>query len=409
MGVFTYMARDDAGKVIEGEITALDTAEAARAVRSEGHYVVKVEPKGRVLPERRALSETAQRGGATGRFRPTDLIFFTNQLAVMVDTGVSLSDALDACVHEGNSPRFAAALDSVIEQVRGGSEFSAALAEHPKVFPKLYVSLMKASEASGQFAPILVRLADHLERQRDMRKKIRGALTYPIVMLLFAIGVTVFQVAYVLPKFAKIYAGREDKLPVLTKVLLAFSDAVVNYGLYVLAGLIAAGIGLFFYFRTPEGRWKAERLKLSLPLIGTLFHRAYLARSLRTLGTMIQSGVSMLESLRLTIIVCGSQYYERMWAAARDRIERGQQVSEALADNPHVPRAVVKMLNAGERSGRLGMVMDRVASFSEAELNVTIKTLTSLIEPAIVAFLGVVVGGLVLALLLPIFTISKAL
>ncbi len=409
MAVFSYVARDDAGGVVRGDVTALDKSEAARALRGEGKFVVSIQDKGAAgISASKAVVKTP-RAIIGDKFRADDVIYFTTQLAVMVDTGVSLADGLEACVHEGNSPRFAKALNDVIEQVRSGKEFSGALAEHPRVFPVLYFSLIKASEASGQLAPILERLSTHLETSRDTVKKIKGAITYPIVMMVLAIGVTIFLLTFVLPKFAEIYAGREKSLPVLTQMLLSFGDIAAAYGLYILGALLAAGVGAFFYIRTPDGRFKAERLKLRLPLIGALYHKSYLARSLRTLGTMLQAGVSMLEGVHLTRSVCGSVVYEKLWDKVSERVEGGQQISESLADHKHVPKSVLKMLGAGERSGKLGSVMERVASFCEGELSVAIKTITSLIEPAIVMFLGVVVGGLVLAMLLPIFSLSKTL
>lgn len=408
MAVFTYVARDDAGAAVEGEITAASQVEAAKMVRGEGKFLVRIAPKG--VRRGAAAAKPSKTAHVFGeKYRPDDVIYFTNQIAVMVETGVSLTDALATCVHEGNSPRFARALDRVIDKVNAGSEFSAALADHPTVFPSIYVSLVKASEASGMMGPMLERLAEHLVHQRDLRKKIKGAVTYPIVMFVFAIGVTVFMMAYVLPKFGAIYAGREDKLPAITRALMHVSHGLTQYGLYLLGVIIAAVVGLVFYFRTPEGRRKFEAIKLRLPLIGPLFHKTYLSRSLQTLGTMIQSGVSVLDGVRLTAAACGSIAYESMWKQVNERLETGQQISEALADNPHVPRAINKMLSAGERSGRIGPVMERVARHCEDDLNTAIKTLTSLIEPAIVMFLGVVVGGLVLSLLLPIFTISKVM
>lgn len=421
MAVFTYSARDSQGALLEGDVTAATPVDAARSLRSEGKFVVKIAPKGSTPQAgRRATGPRPQASGPTAfahskpanrgnKYRPDDLIFFTNQLAVMAETGVSLAEALDACVYEGNSPRFARALDAIIAQVQGGSEFSAALAEHPRIFPPVYVSLIKASEASGMMGPMLRRLATHLENQREMTKKIKGAVTYPIVMFLFAIGVTVFLMTWVLPKFAAIYAGREDKLPVLTRWLMAFSSGLMSYGLYALGALAAIGIGGAFYLRTPAGMLLLEKLRLGTPLVGKLFHKTYLTRGLRTLGTMIQSGVSMLDAVQLTSGVCGSRLYEQMWLDARDRLQTGQQLSEAIGDKGLVPRAVIKMLAAGEKSGQLGPVMERVAIFCDSELTIAIKTMTSLIEPAIVMFLGTVVGGLVLALLLPIFTISKAM
>lgn len=407
MAVFEYVAKNDAGQVVEGKVTAADRAEAARIVRQEGSFVIKLQAAG----GRSQAKPSGIHIGRVGRerYRPDDLIFFTNQMAVMVETGVSLSEALEACVHDGNSPRFARALNGVIGKVQAGKELSAAMAEYPTVFPTLYVSLVRASEASGQLGPIMKRLAEHLDRQRTLTKKIKGAVTYPIVMLVFALGTTIFLVTFVLPKFADIYKGREDALPTLTKVLLTFSGWVGSYGIYVGVLLLAAGIGAFYYMRTPNGRVFADRLKLSLPILGPLYHKTYLARSLRTLGTMIQSGVSMLEGVRLTTKVCDSIQYENLWKNVNERIEAGRQISEALECNKHIPRSILKMLGAGEKSGQLGVVMGRVASFCEDELNTTIKTMTGLIEPAIVAFLGVVVGGLVLAMLLPIFTISKAI
>lgn len=423
MAVFTYVARDDAGTLVEGDVTAPTQTDAARMVRSEGKYVVRVEPKGakkttKSKPATKAGSTSGSQAGARAKkaggifgekYRPQDLIFFTNQMAVMAETGVSLSEALEACVHEGNSPRFARALDAVIEKVQAGSEFSGALAEHPKVFPGVYVSLIKASEASGQLAPILKRISKHLENQYNVTRKIKGAITYPIVMFVFAIGVTVFLMTFVLPKFSAIYAGNEDKLPFITRGLMGFTGFLINHVLVIsIVSVVSIGGTIYFLF-TPAGKAFWEKFKLNVPFVGPLMHKTALARSLRTLGTMIQSGVSILDSVRLTAGVCGSKHYRLIWEGVYERLEKGQQISEALSDFREAPKAVTKMLSAGERGGRLGMVMERIADFCEAELDVSIRTLTSMIEPAIVMFLGVIVGGLVLALLLPIFSISKAM
>ncbi len=409
MPVFAYVAKDDAGAMHEGRVNAPNRAEAARQIRQEGKYVIRLESAGGAAKRAGGAGAGKLTKGTRERYRPDDLIFFTNQLAVMVETGVSLSEALEACTHEGNSPRFARALAGVIEGVQAGKELSSAMSDYPTVFPNLYVSLIRASEASGQLGSILGRLAEHLDSQRTMTKKIKSAVTYPIVMVLFALGTTVFLVTYVLPKFAEIYKGREDALPALTRWLLGAADLIGAYGLYALIPLVPGIAAAIWYLRTPDGRVLMDKFKLSLPLIGPLYHKTYLARSLRTLGTMLQSGVSMLESVRLTQNVCGSLCYERMWIEVNERIEAGRQISDALASNRYIPRSVLKMLGAGERSGKLGTVMNRVATFCEDELNTSLKTLTSMIEPAIVAFLGVVVGGLVLAMLLPIFTISKAM
>ncbi len=409
MATFHYVARDESGRQVEGDISAQDEQQAARALRSEGNFVVRL---GAATGSRTTSPKrTSSVGGRLFRekLRPTDVILFTNQLAVMVETGVSLSEALDSCRHDGNSPAFKGALDGVIAQVEGGSEFSAALASDPRVFPPIYVNLVRASEASGTMGPMLNRLADFLEHQRDLARRIKGALWYPIVMVVFALGVTIFMMTFVLPRFATIYAGREDSLPLPTRFLMGLSDALVEFGQFALGGVVLAAVALVVLLRQPHNRERAEALKLRLPLVGPLFHRTYLSRSLYTLGTMIQSGVSMLERVQLTAAASGSRQYRKMWETVNQRLESGLQLSESLEDQPQIPRSVNKMLSAGERSGKLGPVMERVATFAEAELNAALKTFTSMLEPAIVTFLGFVVGGLVLALLLPIFTISKAM
>lgn len=435
MAVFTYAARDNTGALVQGDIQAASTTDAARLLRNEGKFVVKVAAKGstsakgisvkpiqslvaptptvsmqsvRAMPQ--ASTVSPQNLSHSDKYRPDDLLYFANQLAVLVETGVTLTEGLEACMHDGNSPRFARVLAAVYDKVQAGSEFSAALAEHPQIFSNMFVSLIKASEASGMMGPMLRRIANHIEAQRDMTKKIKGAVTYPIVMFLFAIGVTIFLMTFVLPKFANIYDGKEDKLPKITRALMAFSNWLTEFGLYFLPALAVAGVGSWYYLsRTPGGRRVWEAIKLKLPLLGPMFHKTYITRSLRTLGTMISAGVSMLEGVKLTSKVCGSIRYEEMWNDVHDRLQTGQQLSEALAEYKQVSKAVNKMLAAGERGGQLGQVMERVANFCDAELNVAIKTMTSLLEPAIVMFLGTVVGGLVLALLLPIFTISKAM
>ncbi|HUN81768.1 MAG TPA: type II secretion system F family protein [Phycisphaerae bacterium] len=426
MAVFTYAARDSKGALVQGDIQAPSPVEAARLLKGEGKFVVKVSPKAGgksaapVVPsagtsKRVSLSAPAKTAAPDvsklgNKYRPDDLIYFTNQLAVLVETGVTLADALDACMHDGNSPGFAKALAAIYEKVQAGSEFSAALSEHPKIFSPMYVSLIKASEASGLMGPLLRRLASHLEAQREMYKKIKGAVTYPIVMFLFAIGVTIFLMTFVLPKFANIYNGREDKLPKLTRYLMAFSGWLTGYGMYIMPAIVVGLIVLIYYvLKVPAGRRLFERVKLNVPMIGPMYHKSYLTRSLRTLGTMIGAGVSMLDGVKLTSGICDSFTYEQMWNEVHERIQTGQQLSDALTDYKQVSKAVNKMLAAGERGGQLGPVMERVANFCDAELSVAIKTMTGMLEPAIIMFLGTIVGGLVLALLLPIFTISKAM
>ncbi|MCK6454901.1 MAG: type II secretion system F family protein [Phycisphaerae bacterium] len=405
MPQFAFVARDSAGSLVTGELSAVNRAEATRMLRNDGKFVVRIS-EGAAKSEAAAPRANVRRKGAT---RSDDVITFTSQLAVMVDTGVSLKDALDACRNRSNSPGFAAALEDVVEHVEGGSEFSAALARHPRIFSSLLVSMVKASEASGTMGLMLQRAADFLVGQRELRKKIKGAVAYPIAMLSFAFGVTVFLMTWVLPKFAAIYAGKEASLPALTRYLMAISDGMRVYGIHMLIG--AAGIAalLLVHFRRPAGQWHLDWIKLHLPALGKMFHQTYVARGLRTLGTMTQSGVTILEAVALTRSACGNRYYERMWDAAVESLADGKQLSDALAASGLLSPPVLQMIRAGERTGKLGPVLERIANHCEAELSVAVKAATAMLEPIIIVVLGSVVGALVIALLLPIFTISRAM
>ncbi len=406
MPQFAFVARDANGAMAQGTLAAANPADAARMLRSEGKFPVRVAPASAATT---TTAAAAPPGMLTReRFRSEDVIFFTSQLMVMVETGVSLADALKGCRSPKNSPAFAKALDSVIEQVEGGSRFSAAMAEHPRIFTPLLVSLVRASEASGAMGTMLQRASEYLVAQRDLAKKIRGAVTYPIAMLLFAGGVTVFLMTFVLPKFAAIYAGREAALPKATQFLLGLSGHIKSSWPYALGGLVAASGGLAWHLRTAGGRRHLDWVKLHIPLIGGMFQRTYLARSLRTLGTMINSGVTMLEAVELTKAACGNAFFEDLWGTVHGELQHGKSLSDVLGGHPFVPGSIVQMIRAGERSGKLGPVLERVSNYSEAELAVAVKAATAMLEPIIITVLGAVIGGLVISLLLPIFTISRA-
>ncbi|MFO0973517.1 MAG: type II secretion system F family protein [Phycisphaerae bacterium] len=411
MAQFAYVARDSSGAVARGVLSALSIADAAKQLRGEGKYPVKVEPA-----QARGAGKAATGGAAGaprtsggGRYRSDDVIHFANQLTVLVDTGVSLAEGLAACRSPKNSPVFARALDAVIDQVQSGSPFSAALASQPRVFSPLFVNMVRASEASGQMGPMLVRVTEYLIGQRDLRKKIKGAITYPIGMMTFAIGVTVFLLTWVLPKFTKIYAGREAALPKSTRMLMNFSSTLTQHWLVIVASLAGVVAGLVLHARTPRGRQHIDWLKLRVPIVGPMIHKAYLARCLRTLGTMIESGVVMLEAVDLTRAAVSSGQFDRLWHEAIEDLQHGKQLSETLSRSSLIPSAIAQMVGAGERSGKLGPVLSRIAEHCEADLSVAVKSATAMLEPIIIGFLGTVVGGLVISLLLPIFTISRAL
>lgn len=399
---FAYMARTGAGEALSGELTARSSADALRVLRAEGKFVVRL----------REVDGAA--GGSAGvvpvgsrRVKADEVISFANQLSAMVDSGVPLAEALEATIDKTPPGAFRRTIEDVIQRVQGGSPLSAALAAHPRVFAPLMIHMVRASEATGTLGRMLVRVADYMANQRDIRKKVKGALLYPVCMVLFSLGATVFLLTFVLPKFAAIYAGKQAVLPLPTRILMATSGCLVTHWLALAVGAATLVAGAFIFFRSATGRWTADWLRLHAPLLGGMYQKACLTRCLRTLGSMIGAGVSMLDAVLITRDVVGNQVFGRVLDDAHERLQHGDQLSQALLDAPYFPRPVWQMLQAGERSGHLSPAMDRVANICEADLKQTIQTMTQFIEPLMIVIVGSIVGGIALAMLLPIFQISK--
>jgi len=398
---FVYQVRDSGGSAGTGVLNASNLDDASRILRDEGNVIVD-------LHEQAAESRPVRKSRIRTRgVKRTQLVFFANQLAVMVDTGVSLPDALDSIAERMSGGSLHQVLTDISDQVKGGTEFSAALARYPKIFGDLVVSLVKASESSGTLGKMLQRISAYLEEQHRLRRRVKGALVYPAAMLCFCILVVVGMLAFVLPRFEKIYASRSAVLPLPTRVLLGFSNGLVAHWPFVLVGLALAAVGVYLFVRRPQSKVALDKIRLEMPLFGKIFRGACLARSFRTLATMIASGVDMLESLEITSDVSGNVYYRRIWSGVSERLKEGASLSEELHRYEMIPDSISQMVAAGERTGRLDMVLDRIAAFCEEDLDVAVRTITSLVEPAMIVIMGLVVGGIALALLLPVFSISK--
>ena len=399
MSKYVYQVRLATGETSTGVLTASGLEEASRTLRGEGHVIVDLhEQVGAVSAPRRPRNRRVKRD---------EVIFFANQLAVMVDTGVPLPDALDSIAEQTNDERFRPILADICEQVKSGVEFSAALAKYPKIFGGLFVSLVRASEASGTMGKMLQRVARYLQDQRQVVKRVKGAVAYPMGMLCFCVAVVVGMLVFILPRFEKIYAGKSAAMPAPTRLLLGLSNVIVGYWPFILAGIALMATAACLVFRRPEGKIALDRARIDVPVLGGMFRKAALARSLRTLATMFATGVSMLESLEITADVAGNTYYARVWRGLGERLKEGATLSDEMYRFPLIPRSVAQMVAAGERTGKLDLVMDRVASFCEDDLETAIATMTSFIEPVMIVLMGVIVGGIALALLLPIFSLSK--
>ncbi|MCP4591176.1 MAG: type II secretion system F family protein [bacterium] len=402
---FSYVARDTAGASLSGDVVARTQAEAARLLRADGKFVVTLRELAEQLD-----SETAQAVVVgSRRVRQEDVIFFFCQLSIMVETGVSLTDAIHGILAQTPAGRFQTVLRELLRDVESGESFSEALSHHPKVFGAFFVNLVRAAEASGTLGSMLKRCSEYLTQQRETRKKVKSALTYPLVLMLAAVGVTAFLFTYVLPKFLGIYAGKEAALPWPTLVLMTITNGIFAYWVYIVAGIIGTIILLTWFFRAQATRPYAHWCHLHFPLLGGLLKKSYTTASLRTLGILVDSGVSMLDSVAITRLVSNNYFFDRMWSEVDSGLHRGEQLSALLYASPLIPRTMVQMVEAGEKSGRLGFVMVRLCDHLDEELRLTIKTVTQLIEPIMIAVMGSVVGGIAIALLLPIMSISKVI
>lgn len=401
---FGYAARSSSGASLQGEIVAESEREAVTRLRSQGTFVVKLQPL--LVTDDRHDDRVLVFGG---RVKQEEIIFFFSQLSIMVETGVSLPEAIHSILSQALPGRFQTVLREVVSRLQSGESFSTALAKHPKVFGDFYVNLLRAAEASGTMGPMLKRCADYLTARRELQKKIKSALSYPAVLLVAAVGVTAFLMTYVLPKFLTIYAGREATLPVPTAILIAVTNALVAYWMLVL-GATVSGVGfLVWFFRAERPRPCAHWVQLRIPLLGGMLRKSYITSGLRTLGLLVDSGVSMLDAVGITGSLSPNHYFRRLWSDVATNLHRGEQLSAPLAESELIPRPVVQMIKAGEKSGKLGTVLVRLCDYLDEELRTTIKTITQLIEPIMIGVMGTLIGGIAIALLLPILSISKTI
>ncbi len=392
---FEYIARDPLGVKQDGTIEAASREEALQKLRRDGLQVTELE------------EELAGVGLFPQRVKKNDIVYITGQLAVMADTGITLSVALESIAKQEQNLTLKAVLLDLKSQVESGEDFSAALARHPKYFDRTYIALIRASEKTGTLAEMLESISLYMRNQLDTMQKVRGALAYPMVMLVLATGVTIFLLTYVLPKFEPLFTRKGIKLPAMTVVLMTTSDLLMNYWWAWLIGLVVVVVTFIMGRKTPMGRNIIDWLAINTPIIGPLVRKVILSRSVRTLGTMVESGVSMLDSLKLAGEVSANVYYERAWLHALDQVTEGKSICDSLHGNSLFPGPLVQMIAAGEDTGKLDHVLRKVSSHYDKEVDSAIKSATTMLEPLMITVMGVVVGGIAMGLLLPIFSLSR--
>ena len=388
------------GKIVSGIQDALNEDNAVTSLMSRGLMVLSLQQKA-------AASKSRKK---TWTVKETDLVLFTRQLSTMIEAGISLVQALTALYDQCDPKRqknLREIISDVTTRVQGGETFHESIAKHPRVFDRLFVSMVKAGEHGGLLAEILDRLAGFLEASARLRKKIKSAMTYPVIVICIAMAITTFLIVKVVPIFGEIFADFGSKLPAPTQFLIDVSDFMRGEWYFLVLGIGGVFFGIRTFLRSTRGKQLWDRWKLKLPVFGPLIHKICMSRFARTFAQLIRSGVPILEVLDIVGGASGNHVVETSIKGVSDDVEKGDNLSVALSKKTIFPAMMLRMVAAGEATGKIDTMLEKMADFWDEEIEAMLDALTSLIEPMLIVFLGVIVGGIVIAMFLPIFKLNE--
>lgn len=404
MANYKYSVRDASGKVQNGTLSSESLEAAASILRGQGLRIVNVSPVVSGIDKDKLFQRLSELNA--GKPKTSHILDFTTQLAVMMRAGINLRSALEGIADQTSHATFKKVVYQIKADVEAGKQFSEGLARYPKLFGKMYVNMVRASEMSGSFSEMLDRIAAYIQQEMETRRMVIGAAIYPAVIGTMAVVVTVFLLTFVLPKFYVVFEGKEDILPWATKFLMGLSDFVVSQKLYLIIGAVAIFAGGFAFAKTEVGGFFVDKMKLRIPVLKGMFRALYISRSLQTMGQLINAGVPMLDTIAITGDISGNRLYKGMWKSVYSSVKQGKKVTAPLRKTKLLPMSVVQMVAAGEDSGKLGEVLDEVSEYYHKRLREAIKTVTGLIEPIMIIVMGTVVGFIAMAIILPIFKMS---
>ncbi|NTX00583.1 type II secretion system F family protein [Myxococcus sp. CA040A] len=398
---FLWEAKTKSGETKKGEMEASDSEAVNARLKSLGLNPVKVRKKSAFDGE----VTIPGFGGVTGK----DILVFTRQFATMIDAGLPLVQCLDILANQMDNPAFKKVVLAIKAKVEQGSTFADALKEHPKVFDELYIQLCAAGEVGGILDTILNRLAAYREKAEKLKRKVKGAMTYPAIVILVAIGVTALLLLKVTPVFAAMFADFGSALPAPTQFVVDLSAWAEAYWLHVLSIITAVVVSFTWSYKQPRGRKFWDKVFLKVPLFGPVLRKVAVARFTRTLGTMISSGVPILDALDVTAKTAGNRTVEEAIYYVRGKISEGKNIAGPLLETKVFPSMVVQMIGVGEATGAMDTMLNKIADFYDDEVDTAVSALTAMIEPLLMVFLGGVVGGFLIAMYLPIFSIAGAI
>ena len=395
MATFTYTGRSRAGRTVTGERIA-DTMDAAvSALRREQIQVTQINPV-KVKAARKARAKAAS---------AKDLAIFTRQFSVMIGAGLPLVQCLEILGTQAEDKKFGEVILATRASVEGGASLADAMKKHPKVFDALFTNMIAAGEAGGILDGILQRLATYIEKAVKLRGQVQSAMMYPIAVIVIATVVVTAILWKVIPTFATLFSGLGAELPLPTRIVIALSDFLVAFMPLIIAGIVGIVVGFRAYYATERGRMVVDSIVLKLPVLGLLIRKIAVARFCRTLSTLLTSGVSILEALDITARTAGNAVVEKAIFTTRKSIEGGETIAAPLQQTAVFPPMVVQMISVGEATGALDTMLAKIADFYEEEVDVAVAGMLTLLEPIMIAVLGGVVGGIVIAMYLPIFSL----
>lgn len=399
MPTYAYVARGRAGRPNKGSLKANSLNQLTEMLKSQGLTVDKgtVKEKG----AGRLKSLVGQ------KVKTKDVLIFTRQLAVMVNAGLPLLQSLDILAEQAETEHFSGIIAEVATSVEGGETFSDAIRSYPRVFPELFVSMVRSGEASGELDSVLVQLADYMEASAELRRRVRGAMTYPAaaftIVLLIASGLIIF----VVPQFEKIFGDMGATLPASTLMLITVSDWLRSWKILILIGVvIGTVVGLKTYNQTESGRFTLDSLKLRIPIFGLLIRKVCVSRFTGTLATLTRSGVPILQALEIVESTSGNMVFAKCIREAADGVRNGESLAEPLARSGEFPPMVTRMIGVGEKTGALETMLFKIQEFYDSEVRALVDNMTSMLEPVLLLFMGVIVGGIIIGLFMPIMNLS---
>lgn len=394
--LYKYTALDSRGKKVNGEKEAKSPMELRKILRKEKLILVKATK----------TSGLSKKGAMFERVKAKDIAVFTRGLSTMINAGVGLIRCFEILESQIQKPKFKVVVGTIREEISSGMPLAACLAKHPKYFDKLYISMVRAGEASGMLDTVLMKVATSLEKSEEIKGKVKGAMIYPSVVFFTAMVVMFFMLAFIIPKFMLLFEGTGVEMPLLTRMVMKASDIASKYWYLFFAGVIGIFYGMKKILVTPKGKRFFDVLLLKLPLLGPFVRKTAMARFTRTMSTLLNSGVSILMAFDISAEIVGNTLIQEAILGAKDSIRDGASIYKPLADSGQFPPMVTDMIEVGEESGQLSEILDKVADFTEMELEEAVRNLLSAFEPLIILFMSVGVGILIIAMFLPLFKMS---